>query len=412
MAISKDVSPSTGKPMVPLSVLQAAHWNYSALYHRITARPPGSSSPSLSPTGATKELGLAVSAADIPKDTLHPEERDSPFYPVPGDSSLRLGDSTGLEGASMDQLFDLGSAKKGANTTEANFFGLEQARRPASILAASSPNATGKQWTAHPPYRFAVEFWDVDALKEKSRLHSHTIWYAGSLYNVYVQVVRKKGIQLGIYLHRQSTVDPIPTSSAPVTVMLPAPSRDRSIIGRGASSSVSSARPPSLIASGSGIFSTSQSTVPGSPLARTSTTPTTPNSPARSALSSSLPSSPGFARSSTNLHGSSNSIGSLALPVTLPAMAPAVTPPQPYRDPRPAVSAYFTIACASATGASLTRFTSAPDVFSVSQSWGWKSSSLRAEEYLEVDAEGLPAAVVLPARREVSLRATVVLGVV
>ena len=96
----------------------------------------------------------------------------------------------------------------------------------------------------------------------------------------------------------------------------------------------------------------------------------------------------------------------------LPATAPPATPVQPYRDPRPVVSAYFTIACASATGASLTRFTSAPDTFAVSQSWGWKSSSLRTEEYLEADADGQPVSVVMPAGKEVSLRATVVLGVV
>ncbi|KAI0638951.1 hypothetical protein C8Q77DRAFT_1045670 [Trametes polyzona] len=413
MAISQDRSPSTGKPIVPLSVLQAAHWNYSALYHRITARALGSSSPSLSPSGGVKELGLGMSDADILKESLQSEEQNAAFYPIPGDSSLRLGDSTGLEGASMEQLFDLGT-KKGAHSTEANFFGLEQAHRPAAaFVTGSASGSAATQWTSHPPFRFAVEFWDVDALKEKSRLHSHTVWYAGSLYNVYVQVVRKKGIQLGIYLHRQSTVDPIPASSTPVVQMLPPPPRDRSVVGRGSSASVSSPRPPSL--AGSSIFR-SHSPAPMSPLARTSTTASAPTSPAAassSALSSSLPNSPGFARSSANLHGSSNSVGSLAgMPVMLPAMVPTGAPPQPYRDPRSAVSAYFTIACASATGASLTRFTSAPDVFSVSQSWGWKSSSLRAEEYLEVDAEGQSAAVVMPARREVSLRATVVLGVV
>ena len=88
-----------------------------------------------------------------------------------------------------------------------------------------------------------------------------------------------------------------------------------------------------------------------------------------------------------------------------------MAPPQAYRDPRSSVSAYFTIACASATGASLTRFTSAPDAFAVSQSWGWKSSSLRTEEYLEIGEDGMPQGNVA-AGREVSFRATVVLGVV
>ncbi|EJF58475.1 hypothetical protein DICSQDRAFT_172988 [Dichomitus squalens LYAD-421 SS1] len=413
MSISKDVSRSTGKPFVPLATLQAALWNQSTLYHKITHRPAGSASPSLSPTNATKELGLGTATANIEQLASHPDESLKAFYPVPGDSSLRLGDSTGLEGASMDQLFDpqYGSGKRSTPlATEANFFGLEQARRPATAFASSSsplsaPVDPEARWTAHPPFRFAVEFWDVDALKEKSRLHSHTVWYAGSLYNVYVQVVRKKGVQLGIYLHRQSTVDPIPPSSAPTAGMLSPPPRDRSVRGRGPSSSVSSPRPPSAM---SGL------SIPRSPLRPSGPpTPATPVAPG-SPIAAALPAAPAFSRSSTTLHTSSTSVGSItvASPVSLPATAPPVTPPQPYRDPRPAVSAYFTIACASATGASLTRFTSAPDVFSVSQSWGWKSSSLRTEEYLEVDANGQPAPVIIPAGREVSLRATVVLGVV
>jgi hypothetical protein len=46
----------------------------------------------------------------------------------------------------------------------------------------------------------------------------------------------------------------------------------------------------------------------------------------------------------------------------------------------------------------------------VSQSWGWKSSSLRTEEYIEV-GEGAEAAAGTRGR-EVSLRACVVLGLV
>ena len=388
MHISQDVSPSTGKPYVPLAVLQAASWSQSTLAHRITFKAPGASSPSLSSANAAKILGIGIPASEVEQHT-RPGGPDDLYYPIPGDSSLRLGDSTGLEGASMDQLFDISNTKRGTlQATEANFFGLEPVRQPASALIASSselPSSSTSstdaqiQWTTHPPFRFAVEFWDVDALKEKSRLHSHTVWYAGSLYNVYVQVVRKKGVQLGIYLHRQSVADPIPPSSAPVSgAMGP---RERALAGRGPSSSVSSPRSP-LTASGSlpsPLFSSLARTTTSSPIHATPGTP--------------VPGSP-------TAH------------VGLPATAPPAAPPQPYRDPRPAVSAYFTIACASATGASLTRFTSAPDTFAVSQSWGWKSSSLRTEEYLEVDAEGQPVPVVMPAGREVSLRATVVLGVV
>lgn len=417
MAISRDVSPSTSKPFVPLTTLQGSLWNQSMLYHKITYRPPGSASPSLAPTNTIKELGIGMVTADVERLATHSEERDKAFYPVPSDASLRLGDSTGIEGASMDQLFDPQSGngngkRNGPLAEEANFFGLEQARRPASAFASSSsssPADSEAKWTAHPPYRFAVEFWDVDALKEKSRLHSHTIWYAGSLYNVYVQVVRKKGVQLGIYLHRQSTVDPIPPSSASTGGILPPPPPHRGHLLTRATSSASIPRPPSAVSAHSHNGSTVP--IPHPPLGRTvASTPSTPVSAPGSPPSAASV----FSRSSKTLHASTSSVGSthVASSISLPATAPPVAPPQPYRDPRPAVSAYFTIACASATGASLTRFTSAPDVFSVSQSWGWKSSSLRTEEYLEVDADGQPAPVALPAVREVSLRATVVLGVV
>jgi hypothetical protein len=62
------------------------------------------------------------------------------------------------------------------------------------------------------------------------------------------------------------------------------------------------------------------------------------------------------------------------------------------RDPRAQVSAYFGISCASATGSSVTQFTSNPDDFSVSQSWGWRGSSLREEVCLDGDRIADPSA--------------------
>jgi hypothetical protein len=47
----------------------------------------------------------------------------------------------------------------------------------------------------------------------------------------------------------------------------------------------------------------------------------------------------------------------------------------------------------------------------VSQSWGWKSSSLRTEEYINISFDTSDASKLLPGK-EVSLRATVVLGLV
>lgn len=278
----------------------------------------------------------------------------------------------------MDQLFDLPAPQTDrkspsrAATSETNFFGLKAERKTAVECVAN--DATGKaRWSPYPPCRFAVEFWDIDSLKEKSRLHSHTIWYGGNLFNVYVQVVRKKGIQLGIYLHRQSSVDPIPAPSAPVQA--------------GARGERNHNRVPSF---------------PQQILSSVSS-PTVRHSPSMQPIRSATPNSSPPTSTSTTYQSTGNAI---------PATAPPISPAQPYRDPRSSVSAYFSISCTSTTGSSITRFTSVPDVFSVSQSWGWKSSSLRSEEMGEVGADGQPVKSPVPAPKELSLRATVVLGVV
>lgn len=395
IAISQHISPTTGRPFVPLSVLQEAHWDQSLLRSQITTKPTPSSppsSPSLSPPPSReKELGLSITTAEIlarlPASNSAPnslDNKDKPYYPVGHDSSVRIGDSGSIEGASMDQLFESppplsspntdSKAPVRATTTEADFFGLKSERRTASGCIAY--DATGKaQWSPYPPFRFAVEFWDIDALKEKSRLHSQTIWYAGSLFNVYVQVIRKKGIQLGIYLHRQSNIDPIPAASAPLSLNRTAHTHNR--VPSLPPLSTSQSSPSMAMHYSPSIHPTSQSTTPGS------------SPPTSSDLTTSFTSSPS----------------------TIPATSPPVAPVQPYRDPRPAVAAYFTISCASSTGSSITRFTSVPDVFSVSQSWGWKSSSLRTE-HLEVGPDGQPAKPTIPAPRMSSLRATIVLGIV
>ena len=89
------------------------------------------------------------------------------------------------------------------------------------------------------------------------------------------------------------------------------------------------------------------------------------------------------------------------------------------------IQAYFSITCASALGTALLKFASAPDSFTPSQSWGWKSSALRSEEYLSgLDTEHgrerernenledgvLGYTTSIP--RGGSLRASVVLGIV
>ena len=354
------------------------------LRHKIVGQPP--SSPPSSPTGASrsKELGISVYQMDIQEGLSHQEKEEAShaYWPIPDSSSVRIGENAGVDNAFTDEFSGPSSGlnrhtPSRSSMSVSNFFGLENERCTA-VECVSGRYSDTTRWVPYPPYRFGVEFWDVGSLREKSHLYSQTIWYAGSLFNVFVQMFRKKaqGPQLGVYLHRQSSVDPIPPLSIPFG-SLPAekPMENRPYIHNSPSPS-SMTQLPTYSFSGLPVV---LSAVP------------TP-------------------RSNTPVQGSpSNSSFSGS---ALPATSQPIIPPQPYRDPRAQVSAYFAISCASATGSSVTRFTSNPDEFSVSQSWGWRSSSLRAEVCF--DGDKIPADPSSPSLSEEinSMRITVILGVV
>lgn len=373
MLISHDVSPTTGRPHVSTTRLHGSHWRQSELKLRVGS------------VVRDKELGITRSTSEIaaPSDALSPSP--TPYWVVASDSSERIGDATGLENATMDQLFtglphDDNKKAAPANTSETNFFGILPPPQNVTTVTQFDPEST-RRWSPFPPIRFAVEFWDVDCLKEKTRMHSHTVWYAGSLYNAYVQVIRKKGLQLGVYLHRQSHVDPFPSFS------VPSPRRSEF------------PRAPSLRPHSNSFSSAIQPTDPFRFPVPASTSTLTLGGVRSTTPVSARPGSP-----TSNSPSSGNR-----------STSPVSHPAQPYRDPRSAISAYFSISCASATGASVTRFSSGPDTFAISQSWGWKSSTLRTEEFLELGDDGQPIPIGLAnvgAGRLVSLRATIVIGII
>jgi hypothetical protein len=358
------------------------------LRHKVVGQSP--SSPPSSPTVASrpKELGISVYQMDIKEVLSHQEkgEEGRAYWPIPNPSSVRIGESAGVENASTDELPGPSSGlnrhtPSRSSMSVSSFFGLQNGRcTVVECVSGRYPDTT--RWIPHPPYRFGVEFWDVGSLREKSHLYSQTIWYAGSLFNVFVQMFRKKaqGPQLGVYIHRQSSVDPIPPLSIP-SGLFPAekPTENRPY---------------------------TRNTPSPSSMTQLTTYPTQYSSSGLPMIFSAVPTP----RSNTPVQGSpSNSSFSGS---ALPATSPPVIPPQPYRDPRAQVSAYFAISCASATGSSVTRFTSNPDDFSVSQSWGWRSSSLRAE--ICFDGDKIAAEPSSPSLSEEinSMRITVILGVV
>ena len=106
----------------------------------------------------------------------------------------------------------------------------------------------------------------------------------------------------------------------------------------------------------------------------------------------------------TSPNGTGNSNGSGAS-----VRAPA----QPYRDSREAVRVHFTLLVPAPTGSALTRFASEPDAFYVGRSWGYKASPVQTEEHFGLfTGASSEEEALLALKRECSLRATVVLGVV
>lgn len=235
--------------------------------------------------------------------------------------------------------------------------------------------------------RFSTEWWDADTLKEKARLYSVTRSYAGSLFNVYIQVVRRRGLQLGLYLHRQSVVDPVPlASSAPG-------SRERSTSGAGpmlrhSPSSILSPRaldaygPSEVPMQISTRISQLTGAVSSSPPTPTSTLTQLPNiprvgSPGASPVTG-VGGIGGITPSSTfpGAAGSPRSSISTTYTTYFRSASPANNPhADSYRDPRASVRAYFSITCPSASGTSMTTFRSGPDDFATDGSWGWRSSA-------------------------------------
>lgn len=417
--MSNDISPTTRKPYVSLSVLQAANWAHTVLRHQILLRPSSPSSSSVSSTTLSTSPSSPKANEDLGLATIPSGTDDKPYYPVPTDETLRIGERGGPssegKGISMEQLFahshSSSSHSLDSDTdypvtfNESSFFGL--ASRP-----SKSANST---YSPFPPFRFSVEFFDTDHLKEKDRLHSQTIWYAGSLFNVYIQVVKKKGSsingqsstgqQLGIYVSRQSTIENLPSISAPNPVV----ARHTMEVQTGLESKENVNVRNGVLATPAMHHHTSIPSLPSAASNPRSTTPNTPVIPqpgtrsttpveTRPGTSSSLPSSNSFPTPSYR--------DAFGFPYSLPYRAPSIPPAQPYRDSRPNVMAYFMVYCASPTGTSQTRFASGPDQFKVTGSWGWKSSSLR-EHDVPVGGGDTEAQA-----SKVSLRATVILGVV
>lgn len=292
----------------------------------------------------------------------------------------------------------------------------------------SSPTgpASGEVRYSHfPPFRFAASFPNPRLLKERKRVYSRTIFYAGSLWNIYIQkVASSRSKQLGVYLHRAKERDAedvgvgsgVGVGSVDERIGLleremllrgeRSRRRRRTLVGLPVDETEGTASDGSLgeidhslinnsVDAGgrSGLMrdllnrsrnSITQAANPRPSDHRHSYTQSGPQATAATTSASDAatiftpssddsdtdsPSTPPPHRSQSHKHSTRPTPTHMTLP--------------PYTDARPTIKTYFKIYSPSRGGRMLSVYESAPDQFNFSQSWGWKSSTLMVDEGIE-----------------------------
>ena len=272
-----------------------------------------------------------------------------------------------------------------------------------TVANAPSPEVT---YTNFPPFRFSAEFPPAKSLKENKRVYSNTVWYAGSLWNIYVQKKEtSKSTQLGIYLHRAKHIEGSDDLAMnqnhgfnSVDEHISSIERELLIRRQGPRRHVNDPRPfPSTEA-----IASNDSTLVSRPhqdldtisgLFRPSSTSITKASEA-SLLGSST-------ERRFNTTGAFNEDDQEDIEVELKRSKVPTVPA--YVDSRSTIKTYFKIFTPSKGGRMLSVYESAPDKFNFSQSWGWKSSNLVLDDGPSMGEERGTA-------REPRLRFMVVIG--
>lgn len=328
--------------------------------------------------------------------------------------------------------------------------------RPVSAGGSNAGQPRSVAFTEFPPFRFSAEFPNPRFLKEKKRVYSRTVSYAGSLWNIYIQKVRSaKNVQLGVYLHRAKERDAEEamhsnglsqqnTGSVDERIgqleremLLRSERRDRRRSGRvplpdqanEEDTSGSGGDPDSTVSSRNAHFSGNPLVSPrGSALTHLNSvrgnTPfqfptleaSPPAEPERHSESPFFPLN--IDAASENDFDESDDDDEPAAAYPNPALSVkrrsrSISTLPPYVDARPTIKTYFKIYSPSKGGRMLSIYESAPDRFNFSQSWGWKSSTLMLDEVALTGGPDEPAVPVegLPIKKgDGKLRFMVVIG--
>ncbi|PNS14231.1 Germ cell-less protein-like 1 [Sphaceloma murrayae] len=433
-----------GLPVMPEKVISDALWMQLELRQRVLnatessmelglsrpaddLHPPTPEPLSLldasSPKGKNRLSATSTSTQDddIPSNSWDSNGRPRKFWIPSADCNIVMGGSldpiiASSPATNSRHLARLSGTLQPEDVQWASDFGAASADtrplppRPSSA-GALSLDAKPVAYTHFPPFRFAAEFPNPRVLKEKKRVYSRTIFYAGSLWNIYIQKVRSsKNPQLGVYLHRakereteealvstaglgQGTVDErIGMLEREMLIRRErhGARRGRRSVGDGEGE-------------GEGEGESSASGEGEARLGRQGRGREGRKEGGRERSTSSSSRRSGRQDSDDELHDDPD----------LAALDTEYVPALPgYVDARPTIKTYFKIYSPSKGGRMLSVYESAPDRFNFSQSWGWKSSTLMVDEGLgdegdAVDVGGLEGA---RRRKEGKLRFMVVIG--
>ncbi|EHY58211.1 hypothetical protein HRR83_004929 [Exophiala dermatitidis] len=271
----------------------------------------------------------------------------------------------------------------------------------------SSPTSRPR-YSHYPPFRFSAEFPNPRTLKERKRVYSHTVWYAGSMWNLYIQRVNTGKLQqLGIYLHRAKDKEPHDDPLAqfvPTTVddrigqlereMLLRKSERRNQAWRLTEAAAAAPR-GSEVPRGDGLtlssneFDYAGSVVDDSvPVTGTASSSSAPHRTAQIRKTSQTASGT-YSKTDECWFGQSEDADAEMLDSdeeddellrNRPRYNVSAIPP--YMDSRPTIKTYFKIYSPSRAGRLLSIYESAPDQFDLSKSWGWKSPQMQLDDGL------------------------------
>ena len=263
----------------------------------------------------------------------------------------------------------------------------EKAQTQNSGRSGPSEPLPSISYSHYPPFRFAAEFPNPKNLKEKKRVYSRTVWYAGSLWNVYIQKVETaKNTQLGVYLHRAKEKEErggsVDERIGQVEMLMRRNERGRrhqQVETRAEADDETSGSGGDVDATlvpeqGGGPISSQASAfnnlLRGDGIMKASQSSGTLN---LSTLPDRVYHAPGS--------GSEDDNDDVVVVDTNSKKYARATLP-PYVDSRPTIKTYFKIYSPSKGGRMLSVYESAPDDFNFSQSWGWKSSTMILDDAL------------------------------